>query len=204
MPLELSALWNRRTSLWTLKSLCFSLAIHSFLLEAPHVELNKENSEGHVREQGHQQFGSRYRRARLWLEDIENVEATENKIESNEHLNNLRNGDPLGVEPLGLSLDSHEKVVKVHDPVDAIVHGRIPSGIHTSVQGVSVPGEDKRCNVMKPVQKDDGPLVDNEEEGINKLPVKMHESESGKNEIKAGNRQTWRGKQNLQWFEDQP
>ena len=161
----------------SLDGLYFPLSKHSFLLETPHVELDKEYSKSHVREQGHHQFRSRYRVARLWLENIKNEKATEHQIESDEHLNNLRNGDPFGVEPLGLSLDGHEKVVKIHDPVHAIVHGRVPTGIHTSIQRVSVPGEDKGCNVVKPMQKDYWPLVDNKEERINKLPVKVHEKE---------------------------
>ena len=39
---------------------------------------------------------------------------------TDDHLSNLGNGDPFGVEPLGFAFDGHQKVVKVHDGVDSI------------------------------------------------------------------------------------
>lgn len=40
----------------------------------------------------------------------------------NEHLTELQDRDENGVEPFGSAFDGHEKVVPVHDGVDAVIH----------------------------------------------------------------------------------
>ena len=100
-----------------------------------------------------------------------NVKIAKDQKQSHIHLHNLRGRDPFGIEPLGFALDGHEKVVKIHDHVHAIVHGGVPTGIDAAFESVTVVGKGKGCGVMEPVQKDDGSLVDNQKEGVDKLAV---------------------------------
>ena len=115
---------------------------------------------------------------------------------SDNHLSNLGNGDPLGVEPLGLALDGHQKVVEIHDGVDSNCGERkernggcelffrkstilfqffsltVDSGVEQSrwaVGNKSVPGAEQDGNVVVPVQKHQFLLVCDNEKGINEL-----------------------------------
>lgn len=56
---------------------------------------------------------------------VDQTKGTNTNDASNDHLSNLRHSDPLRSEPLWLALDGHQKVIKVHDGMHAIVDGGV-------------------------------------------------------------------------------
>jgi hypothetical protein len=50
------------------------------------------------------------------------VEGGQGNGDAHHHLRDLGDGNDHGVQPLGLTADRHQKVVKVHDGMDGIVH----------------------------------------------------------------------------------
>lgn len=57
------------------------------------------------------------------LFEMENVGRQDCQENPNEHLRNLRHGNPNRIEPLGLHSDRHEEIVKIHHRVNTVVHG---------------------------------------------------------------------------------
>lgn len=86
------------------------------------------------------------------------------------HLRDLQHGNPHWFEPFGFGVDGHEKVVKIHDGVDAVVHDRV-NETRGRIVKVSEKGKAQDRHVVIPVQEDEGLLVDNDKDGIKEFPV---------------------------------
>jgi len=81
------------------------------------------------------------------------------------HLTNLGNRNPNGLEPFGFAPYRHQKVVKVHNGMDCIVHGA-KDDTRGRILQVGNPAVDQHGNVMVPVKEDERFLVYNNEERI--------------------------------------
>lgn len=88
--------------------------------------------------------------------------------DTDDHLRDLRHGNPHGIEPLGLQLHGHEEVISVHDEVNGVVHTYKPKTGGTG-RGIRVPAVQQNGNVMVPMQKDQWLLVNNDKKGIDQF-----------------------------------
>ena len=114
--------------------------------------------------------------ASLGFFHIQQVETESRDGAAHHHLANLRHGDPDGLEPLGLAVNGHEKVVKVHDGVNTIVHGAKDHARGGIVEITKVAKGQYR-DVVVPMQKDERLFVDNDKERVNKLTDAIEEKE---------------------------
>jgi hypothetical protein len=89
---------------------------------------------------------------------------------ADDHLRNLKAGDNHGIEPLGLPAHGCEKVVSVHAGVYRVVHSD-KENTRRWFGRVRMPAVEENGNVMIPVQKDEGFLMNDNEKGINELAV---------------------------------
>jgi len=74
----------------------------------------------------------------------------------------------LRIEPLWLHLSSHQKVVKVHDAVDAIV-GHTKDNTHWLFPDETEPTEEEHSDMMVPMKEHEWFLVYHDEKGIQKF-----------------------------------
>jgi len=77
----------------------------------------------------------------------------------------LRHSNPFRIEPFWFALDSHQKVIKVHDSMNSVVDGAVNQSWRT-VRDEGVPGTQQYRDVMVPVQQHEIFLVCNNEKGI--------------------------------------
>lgn len=105
------------------------------------------------------------------------VQAGEDNVENghryaHDHLGDLGDSDVHAVEPLRLDLDCHKEVVKIHDGVDAVVH-RDKHDPNRVLGHVRMPAIQQDRNVVVPVQKDEGFLVNDDEKSVKELAGKV-------------------------------
>lgn len=83
----------------------------------------------------------------------------------------MKGSNNHGVEPLGAHLVGHEEVVEVHAGMDRVVHDD-KKDTRGRFSHIGMPAVEQDRNVMIPVQENERLLVNNNEEGVDKLPIK--------------------------------
>ena len=84
------------------------------------------------------------------------------------HLRNLGNSDPNTVEPLWFAFDSHQKVVKVHDGMNPVVHSDKEQASR-GLGDIRMPAIQQNRNVVIPMQENEGLFVNDNEKRIKKF-----------------------------------
>jgi hypothetical protein len=92
------------------------------------------------------------------------------------HLRNLKAGNNHGIEPLRLQAHGCEKVVSVHAGMYRVVHSN-KENTRGRLGCIRMPAVEENGNVVIPVQKDEGFLVNDNEKGINEFAVQSMEQE---------------------------
>lgn len=90
--------------------------------------------------------------------------------DTDDHLRDLRDGNVHGIKPLGFHFDGHQKVIKVHDGMNGIIHDA-KDNTGGCLGNVRMPAIGQDGNVMVPMQKDEGFLVNENEKGVNQFAV---------------------------------
>jgi len=80
-------------------------------------------------------------------------------------LTELQHRDENGVEPFGSAFDGHEKVVPVHDGMDAVIHHNEEESAGRGGD-VGMPAVEKDGDVMIPMKKNEGLFVNDDEECV--------------------------------------
>mmetsp|Transcript_46197 Transcript_46197/g.142454 ORF Transcript_46197/g.142454 Transcript_46197/m.142454 type:complete len:220 (-) Transcript_46197:259-918(-) len=116
----------------------------------------------------HHGVGARARGRALAVEDELDAQRD---VEPEDHLHELQDGDGHGEglhDGLERPAEAHPEVVRVHDGVHKVVHrGEPRPGGHAVAE--REPREEQHGGVVPPVQEDDGPLADDEEDGVDQL-----------------------------------
>ena len=87
---------------------------------------------------------------------------------TDEHLQDLAEGDEEGGEPLGHHVEGLQTEVAVHDSVHGVIHGdKIQT--RSSHGGVRAPAEQQHGHVVIPVQEDKGLSTEHDKRSVNQL-----------------------------------
>lgn len=96
------------------------------------------------------------------------IETGQRHADTDDHLGDLKDGDPYGVEPLRAHFHRHQKIVSVHRGVDAVVHNDEENAGRRRCHVGMVAVQEHR-NVVVPVQEDEGLFVYDDEKCVNEL-----------------------------------
>ena len=151
-------------------------------------QLDKKNEEGEIHENavedvdGNTQVAGEISGAALKVCVVEDGETAD-------HLRDLQDGDAEGDERGESDSEAeglgHEEVVGVHEGMHKVVHkGEVAA--EADLEGPGVPAVDHGDDVVVPVQEDDGPLAQHEEERVDELgDLGQAEQERGGDEVLA-------------------